>query len=107
MINTSYLNDFNSPIRQINGKVELLKDSTSTQLGEIVRVDNIKPLTKLNLRAKSKNLIPFPYYYNSRTINGVDFTVNENLAFSITVLPLALTAANMILIVAPTEAKSR
>lgn len=36
MINTSYLNDFNSPIRQINGKVELIKGSTDTNSGEII-----------------------------------------------------------------------
>ena len=30
------------------------------------------------LRACGKNLIAYPYRYNSSTINGVDFTVNDN-----------------------------
>ena len=29
-------------------------------------------------KQQSKNLIPFPYYYTARTINGVTFTVNED-----------------------------
>ena len=36
MINVTYINEFNSPIRQIVGKVELQKSSTETNSGEII-----------------------------------------------------------------------
>ena len=76
MINTSYLNDFNSPIRQINGKVELLESSTTTNSGEIIRADYVAPYTNINIKAESKNLIPYPFTSSTTTKNGVTFTDN-------------------------------
>ena len=83
MINTNYLNDFNSPIRQINGKVEHITCSTETANGTQIKLENVanKPI---EIRAESKNIITRPYYSEpkveglSTMINGVSFSVNDD-----------------------------
>ena len=76
MINTSYLNDFNSPRRQIQGKVELLGSSTITQSGAVVGIDKTAPYTPVTAKIKSKNILPYPYYDTTKTMNGITFTDN-------------------------------
>lgn len=47
--------------------------------GEIVSLADISSV-KHNLKVKlsSKNLIPYPYFETSKTVNGITFTVNED-----------------------------
>lgn len=48
-------------------------------LGVQLRGNNLSNITdKVNVILQGKNLIPFPYYEKSRTVNGITFTVNED-----------------------------
>ena len=44
MINTSYLDEFNSPLRTVVGKVELLSSTTAETLVEYTSADNLKSI---------------------------------------------------------------
>ena len=47
--------------------------------GGTVRIDDAAPIQhELTLQVKSKNLIPQPYDFTTKTVNGVTFTVNED-----------------------------
>lgn len=47
--------------------------------GSAVTLADISPLHHiLKVVARSRNLIPYPYYYTSKIINGVTFTVNAD-----------------------------
>ncbi len=43
MINTDYLNEFNSPIRKTTGKAELYTSSVTTKSGVNITLDNVSP----------------------------------------------------------------
>lgn len=60
MITKDYLNDFNSPIRNITGKAELYKSSVSTLYGNYLSLGMVAPgEKKINVKATSKNLWRF------------------------------------------------
>lgn len=50
------LENINSSVRQIKGKVGLIEGSTTTNSGEIIRADYVAPYTTISAQVKSKNL---------------------------------------------------
>ena len=47
--------------------------------GGTVRIDDAVPVQhQLALQVKSKNLVPYPYDFTTRTVGGVTFTANED-----------------------------
>lgn len=54
MINESYLTEFNAPIRQIKGKVELFSSSTNTFIDEFTSADKVKNISIERLGEKGK-----------------------------------------------------
>ena len=73
MLNTTYLNEFNSPIRKIVGKVELTKGSTDTNSGENIEYtynDHLKGI-KIDRQSESGKFFGFGIPQKA-TINLVD-----------------------------------
>lgn len=74
--------NINSPVRRIKGKVELLESSTTTNSGEIIRADYVAPFEKIKIKTSSKNLIPYPYSA-AKIENGITFTDNGDGSVSV------------------------
>lgn len=51
------IENINSPVRQIRGKVGLLGSSTITQSGETIRADDVTSFTSIDVNLESKNLL--------------------------------------------------
>lgn len=78
------INVWNSPVRSINGIVELLKSSTATASGEVINLKDVNPkVHKIECKVRSKNLISFPYVDNTKVASGITFTVNEDGSITI------------------------
>lgn len=74
-ITTSHLT---SPVRKIEGNVELYKSSTSFVNGETVFISDANISHDIKCKVSSKNKIYYPYYNVSGTIKGVTYTVNAD-----------------------------
>lgn len=58
-----------------------LKGSVS---GEAVTISDVSPLEhEMSVRVSSKNLIPHPYIYTTKTVNGITFTDNDDGSITI------------------------
>lgn len=59
-----------------DGDASAIKETVS---GKAVSLVDISPLEHtMRVKARSKNLIPYPYKDTSKTINGITFTVNDD-----------------------------
>ena len=98
MITKDYLNDFNSPIRNITGKTELYKSSVSTLSGNYLSLGMVAPPgEKLTVKAASKNILPYPYYHTSYSRTGITWTDNGDGSISAKGTPTAAYSAGFAL----------
>ena len=59
------------------GNPEALRRYGETVKGETVRLDNVLPDPySVKVKAKSKNILPYPYMMTSGVVNGITYTVN-------------------------------
>ena len=89
MITKDYLNDFNSPIRNITGKTELYKSSVSTLSGNYLSLGMVAPPgEKLTVKATSKNLLDLTSIYGKTlNTNGATMTCNSDGSISVSGTP--------------------
>jgi hypothetical protein len=81
--NETTKNSIISPMRKVIGKAELYGSSAAAQTGEIIRADNIAVGTTIEAELESKNLIPYPYYETTKTLNGIKFIDNGDGSISV------------------------
>lgn len=67
-------------VTEYKAKVDSLANAIKgTVSGAIVRADDVSPVEHtMGVRAQSKNMIPYPYYYGNETKQGVEMTVSED-----------------------------
>lgn len=80
--NENIINAINSPVRQIKGSVELFYNSARHYSGEALMWSSSPIITPkvsdFKVSVRRKNLIPYPYYNVSGTINGITYTINSD-----------------------------
>lgn len=65
-------------------KNEVASAIPNTTSGTAIALTDISPLEHiLRVKAKSKNIIPYPYYETTKTLNGIKFTDNGDCSISV------------------------